>query len=187
VPPARTCEPDRQGAQPHTGTGFPGPAGDRSHPKEPPASPAIRPCCRGGPKRGETTGESMQARGKQPGSRLQKRTPDTGLTRNTPTAGPVPINRGSHDKDDSAVREYSSANDPDRGKRTSSQTQKKVFSVMQEVFGVRRYRAALPGGRETDPDEYVPSRAYEPPTVRGESERSGNTPGATGPADPAHI
>lgn len=66
-------------------------------------------------------------------------------------------------------------------------TLKKNISGDAGGIGVRRYGAAIPGGRVTDPVEYVLFRVYEPHTVRGESERSWSTIGATKPAGPAHI
>lgn len=42
-------------------------------------------------------------------------------------------------------------------------------------------------GRGANPVEYVLFRIYEALTARGESERSGDSTGATRPASPAHI
>ncbi len=67
------------------------------------------------------------------------------------------------------------------------QATKKIFQVIQEVSELGGMGLLSRVGREADPDEYIVSRVYEPHTVRGESERCGNTFGATGPAEPAHI
>ena len=65
-------------------------------------------------------------------------------------------------------------------------SQKDIFGDTGGI-GVRRYGAAIPGGRGADPVEYVLLQVYELLTVRCESERTRSIVGAAQPADPAHI